>query len=111
MKDYELDLNSCTVASCFLAGEHNNEPISYEEAKGNSKWGAAAMREAIKALQKNETWNLMPKPKSVTCKWVYQLKKRADGTVDMWKARLVARGFSLNYGLDYEETFSPVKKW
>ena len=46
----------------------------------------------------------------VTYKWVYRLKKRSDGTIDRFKACLVARGFSQNYGLDYEETFNPIAK-
>lgn len=71
------------------------------------------MREEINALRKNNTWELVPKPKGaelVTCKWVYKLKTKADGTIERHKARLVARGFSQQYGLDYEETFSPVAK-
>ena len=71
------------------------------------------MQEEIEALNKNETWKLVPKPEKcepVTCKWVYRLKKRSNGTIDRFKARLVARGFSQNYGLDYEETFSLVAK-
>ncbi|KAJ7971218.1 Retrovirus-related Pol polyprotein from transposon TNT 1-94 [Quillaja saponaria] len=39
-----------------------------------------------------------------------QIEEKADGTIDRYKARLVARGFSQNYGLDYKETFSPVAK-
>ena len=74
----------------------DNEPKSYIEAKGNSKW-EEAMQEEISALNKNSTWELVPKPKNaelVTCKWVYKLKKRVDGTIDRHKAHLVARGFS-----------------
>ncbi|PHT64859.1 hypothetical protein T459_29284 [Capsicum annuum] len=88
------------------------EPLSYEEAKGCPHW-ERAMQEEIDALEKNETWELVPKPEKcnpVTCKWVFRLKKKSNGTIDRFKARLVARGFSQNYGLDYEETFSPVAK-
>ncbi|KAK3034348.1 hypothetical protein RJ639_032246 [Escallonia herrerae] len=113
LKDYEVKLNSCSVTSCFFTGAlPAEEPTSYEEARGCPSW-ERAMQEDIDALDKNETWELVPKPEKcepVTCKWVFRLKKKSDGTTDRFKACLVARGFSQNYGLDYEETFSPVAK-
>jgi histone deacetylase 1/2 len=62
---------------------------------------------------KNKTWHLVPRPKGknvVGCKWVYKIKRKEDGTVDRYKARLIAKGFKQQYGIDYEETFSPVVK-
>ncbi|KAK3022504.1 hypothetical protein RJ639_046781 [Escallonia herrerae] len=88
-KDYEVGLNQCSVTSCFLVGAINgSEPCCYDEARGISKW-EVAMQEEITALMKNETWELVSKPKDcelVACKWVYKLKKTADGTVDRCKA-------------------------
>ncbi|KAM7494627.1 hypothetical protein LguiB_029236 [Lonicera macranthoides] len=113
LADYEARLNPCTVVSYFLTCDTcENEPKSYNEAKGTDEW-EEAMREEISALNKNSTWDLVPKPKDaelVTCKWVYKLKMKANGTIDRYKARLVAHGFSQQYGLDCEETFSPVAK-
>ena len=77
-----------------------NEPKLYSEAKGISEW-ENAMIEEISALEKNDTWELVPKPHDadlITCKWVYKVKKKADGRIDRHKARLVARGFSQQYG-------------
>ncbi|KAK3003520.1 hypothetical protein RJ639_018195 [Escallonia herrerae] len=113
LKDYEVQVNQSTVSSCFFLGAMDNcESSCYEAAKGIPEW-EAAMLEETNALLRNDTWELVPKPKDiepVTCKWVYKVKKKADGTVNRFKARLVARGFSQHYGLDYEETFSPIAK-
>ncbi|KAG7551025.1 Zinc finger CCHC-type [Arabidopsis thaliana x Arabidopsis arenosa] len=102
-----------TTYSCFFAAPlDDDEPSSYEEAKGVQEW-EAAMKEEMSALKKNETWDLVPKPKDVepvSCKWVYRIKRKADGSIDRFKAKLVARGFSQKYGEDYDETFSPVAK-
>ena len=48
----------------------------------------------MQSLIKNETWHLVSKPKEVkpiTCKWVYKMKRKQDGTIDRYKARLPAR--------------------
>jgi hypothetical protein len=46
----------------------------------------------------------------IDCKWVYRIKKRSDGTIDRYKARLVVEGFKQRYDIDYEDTFSPMVK-
>ena len=47
--------------------------------------------------------------KLVTCKWIFKKILESDGSI-RYKARLVARGFSQEYGIDYNEVFSPVVK-
>nr|KAJ0189210.1 hypothetical protein LSAT_V11C800391990 [Lactuca sativa] len=88
------------------------EPETYEEAIKNKAW-QKAMEEEVTSLKQNQTWELVPIPrdiKPISCKWVYKLKRRPNGSIEGYKARLVARGFSQQYGLDYDETFSPVAK-
>jgi hypothetical protein len=70
-----------------------------------------AMCEELAALEATRTWDIVPLPPRsvpITCKWVYKVKTRSDGSVDRYKARLVARGFQQAHGRDYDETFAPV---
>ncbi len=71
------------------------------------------MQSEYDALIKNKTWHLVPSQRGqniVGYKWVYKIKRKADGTLDRYKACLVAKWFKQRYGIDYEDTFSPVVK-
>lgn len=91
---------------------HTGEPGNLQEALDNTNW-KSAMNSEFAALVRNKTWHLVPPKQGVNvidCKWVYKIKRKADGTIDRYKARLVAKGFKQRYGIDYEDTFSPVVK-
>ena len=62
---------------------------------------------------KNHTWDLCSLPKGrklVRCKWLYRPKFAVDGSIDKYKARIIAKGFFQVEGIDYIETFSPITK-
>jgi hypothetical protein len=87
-------------------------PKSYREALSHPGW-RKAMEEEMHALDLNHTWDLVHKPAGIPivgCRWVFTVKQNLDGTVNRLKPRLVAKGFTQTYGLDYTETFSPVAK-
>ena len=70
-----------------------------------------AMREEMSALEKNKTWEIVERPKGkniVDCKWIFTLKYKVDGSLERHKAKLVAKGYTQTYGVDYQETFAQV---
>ncbi|CAN1815372.1 Retrovirus-related Pol polyprotein from transposon TNT 1-94, partial [Linum perenne] len=87
-------------------------PNNVQEAMKQPQW-KRAVEDELNALEKNKTWEVVKLPPNrhiVDCKWIFTVKYNADGTIERYKARLVARGFTQSYGVDYEETFAPVAK-
>ena len=67
----------------------------------------------MSTLSENATWSLVTRPLGKTivgCRWVYTVKYLPDGSIVHLKARLIAKGYSQTYGVDYAKTFSPVAK-
>lgn len=67
----------------------------------------------MKALQKNSTWEMVELPqgkKIVLCKWLFSIKYKSNGTIDRYKAKLVAKEYTQTYKIDYQETFDPMAK-
>ena len=62
---------------------------------------------------KNDTWEITDLPHGknlIGCKWIFTIKTKADGSIERYKVRLVAKRFTQTYGIDYEETSTSVAK-
>lgn len=93
----------------MYAGE---EPTTYEEASSDEEW-RTAMKQELESVEKNATWKLTHLPtghKAIGLKWVFKLKKDAKGKMTKYKARIVAKGYVQQKGVDFDEAFAPVAR-
>ncbi|KAM0019270.1 putative RNA-directed DNA polymerase [Helianthus debilis subsp. tardiflorus] len=109
---HRVDLATVSHSGLYTALIASKEPKGFLMAAKDSRW-MHAMIDELNALKTNDTWDLVPRPKSsnvVGSKWIFRIKYKSDGSIDRFKARLVAQGFSQIPGFDYSHTFSPVIK-
>ncbi|XP_042988583.1 uncharacterized mitochondrial protein AtMg00820-like [Carya illinoinensis] len=88
------------------------EPSLFTEASKHAAW-RAAMALKLQALLSNHTWDLVPPSPGLNVlgsKWVLKMKRCADGTLEHRKARLVAKRYHQQAGIDFSETYSPIVK-
>lgn len=93
----------CKIPYCYKEIESRDDKHLWENA----------IKEELNSLIENETWTLVQKPVDrniVDCKWIFTIKNDEFGKPMKYKARLVARGFSQEYLIDYNETFAPVAR-
>ncbi|KAL0367478.1 UNVERIFIED_CONTAM: Retrovirus-related Pol polyprotein from transposon RE1 [Sesamum radiatum] len=72
------------------------KPRTYLQVKAVSEW-EHAMKDELNALEKDKTWKIVDLSKgrkAIGCKWVYKVKLKPDGSIDRYKARLVANGYN-----------------
>jgi hypothetical protein len=107
LKDYYL-MESKTVAI-------EDDPANFTkvmESHDAEQW-LKAMHEELDSISKNKVWDLTELPTGripVGCKWVLRKKYKADGSLDKYKARLMAKRFTQQPGVDFVDTYSPVAK-
>jgi hypothetical protein len=82
----------------------------------SGKYDAAwrkAIRSQLTSLHSKGTFRMENLPlgrNAIGNKWVFKVEAKSDGSVDRFKARLVAQGFRQRARVDYSETFSPIVK-
>ena len=97
----------------FDIGAVEDDPINFRQTLKSSKsqeW-IDAMNEEIKSMKDNDVWVLVPLPegvKPIGCKWIFKTKKDSKGDVEIYKARLIGKGYTQKEGIDYKQTFSSV---
>lgn len=111
-----LDLRSRKIHRAYPVQYRVPIPKTYREAIGDPTFGAEwvdAINREKDALQMNGTWEeTVPPPDAnvISSRWVFDVKYAENGGIDKFKARLVARGFSQRYGIDYQDTFAPTMR-
>jgi hypothetical protein len=91
----------------------DSEPSTFFNDSKHQVW-KDAMNKEYDSILKNDVWNVVPRPHGkfvVTSKSLYKINHATNGSIEKYKARFVARGFSQKEGIDYYEIFAPVARY
>jgi hypothetical protein len=97
----------------MVSSIRESEPSTFEEATSRQVWRDFMMEE-YNSIMKNDVWEVVPRPEvksTMTSRRLYKLKHVADGSIEKYKARFLALGFSQVEEVDYDETFVPVSRY
>jgi transposase InsO family protein len=112
----DLEVPLANAVDLALHVSTNIEPKSLQDAlkrPDKDQYIQAAIDE-IDAHMENGTWRLRQLPhgrKAIGSRWVFKVKRDADGKVERYKARLVAKGYAQRPGVDFDETFAPTARF
>jgi len=93
----------------------NSDPKALAEAQSQLDWPQwkEAMDHEMATLEKAGTWHTVQQPcdkNIVGSKWVFRIKRKADSSINKYKAHLIAHGFTQIYGVDFFKTYSSVAR-
>jgi hypothetical protein len=105
-----------TAASTTGGAGGAGEPSTYKQALASEEapFWRGAMDEEMESLMVNNTFMLSKAPdgvKPLGLKWVFKKKRDTAGNIERYKARIVAKGYEQQHGIDYDEVFAPVSKY
>ena len=97
----------------MIAPHDDEEPKNINEALfgPKAKERIKAMEDEMESMNANQVWDLVDLPsgqRSIGSKWILKIKRKVDGSIERYKARLVAKDYTQEKRIDYEDTFSPV---
>ena len=100
------------MSSSYLTLLSSTEPQNVNEACKDECW-VKAMDEELEQIEKNDTWELVPRPHDkniIGIKWIFKNKLNENGEVIRNKVGLVCKGYAQQEGIDFEENFAPVAR-
>ncbi|GJX19044.1 zinc finger, CCHC-type containing protein [Tanacetum coccineum] len=122
-KDFGPEFQLCLIEGTrdevsdqhFYCFNVKDDPKTFDEAMKSQDvtFWKEAINDEMDSIMGNNTWvlaDLPPGCKPLSCKWIFKIKLKVDGTIEKFKARLVIQGFKQKSRIDYFDTYAPVAR-